>query len=707
VEEPVPVKAGDRIRLGYSGPTVEIIAIALGSKPLSPSAKATGHAGATVPAAPQDLALLRGSLGAERMPIDWGGVIGRLPTQAHFVLEHAQVSRRHAQIRVDGGRVRLRDLGSANGTFVNGRRLTQPIELEPGDRIDIGPFSLAFDGEALVSRSRSNNIELAAGDLRQIVTDRATGQPLTLLDDVSLVVRPRDFVCLLGPSGSGKSTLLGILSGRNPPAGGSVRLNGHDLYANFAALKQDIAVVPQKEVVHDSLTVGSALGYTAELRLPPDTDREEIDRSVAQMLEVVGLTPRRDTLLRNLSGGQMKRAGLANELMARPSLLFLDEATNGLDEQTDRDMMELFRRLADAGKTVVCVTHSLANVEATCHRVVILTEGGRLAFIGTPEEARRHFGIGRLGDVYRRLAERPAAQWQADFRASPLYAAYVRDRMPASLEQHRERALTGSVEQPARPNPLRQAWILARRYTAIWRGDPVALATMLGQAVLVAVVLGAVFGRLSNLDNPNRAARTVNLLLLLNVACFWFGCNNAAKEIVKERVIYSRERDFNLRIDSYFASKAGVLGLIAIVQVSLLFGIVCCWCNPPGPAVAQWCILVALALAGTGLGLLISALARTEEVAAALVPLLVMPQIILAGVIAPLSGPVRWLAQVVITAYWGTEALQAVLPESELQALGIRPSSPGFDLAMIGLHLVVFTAATLIILWYEGTRRRG
>ena len=108
------------------------------------------------------------------------------------------------------------DLGSSNGTFLNGKRLTRPTSLTVGDRIEIGPFSLQFDGSGLVSRSRSNNIELTAHSIKRVVQDRATKQPLILLDDVNLVIRPREFVCLLGPSGSGKTTLLAILSGRNP-----------------------------------------------------------------------------------------------------------------------------------------------------------------------------------------------------------------------------------------------------------------------------------------------------------------------------------------------------------------------------------------------------------------------------------------------------------------------------------------------------------
>src|SRR5579871_35308 len=595
IEDSAPLKVGDRIRLGPSGPTVEIVSVETsGAKsvravkpdmPVEPTQldEPAGGYGATVQAGSQHFNLLRGSLAAERIEVGRGGVIGREKDKVQFLLDHPHVSRRHARLTLDGDRVVLADLDSANGTHVNGRRISKPVVLNEGDRIDIGPFSLQFDGEALVSRSRSNNIELVARKLKRIVQDRATGNPLTLLHDVSLIVRPREFVCLLGPSGSGKSTLLAMLSGRNPPDGGFVEVNGEELYANFAALKQDIAVVPQKDVLHDSLAIGTALRYTAELRLPSDTGRDEIEGSVSDILEVVGLTNRRATLIRHLSGGQVKRASLANELISRPSLLFLDEVTSGLDEQTDREMMELFRQVADGGKTVVCITHNLANVEATCHLVVILTEGGRMAFVGTPDEAKEYFGVARLGDVYGKLATRKPEEWQLALKTSPFYARCVLDRLRIDTEPETDKEQASEVKIRQGVNPFRQAWILIRRYTAIWRGDAQAVLAMLGQSLLVALLLGTVFGKVGDTENPSeRVQRTVNLLFLLSVACFWFGCNNAAKEIVKERVIYSRERDFNLRIDSYYASKFAVLVVIALMQVGILFSIVRMWCGPPG-----------------------------------------------------------------------------------------------------------------------------
>ncbi len=432
-------------------------------------------------------------------------------------------------------------------------------------------------------------------------------------------------------------------------------------------------------MLHDSLAVGAALRYTPELRLPPDTGGEEIAASVSDVLEVVGLTSRSGTLIRHLSGGQVKRASLANELMARPSLLFLDEVTSGLDEQTDRDMMELFRQVADGGKTVVCITHSLANVEATCDLVVLLTEGGRLAFVGTPDEAK----------------------------SSPFFARYVRDRLAVDVDADEEGRPQRQREARAAVSPFRQAWILCRRYVAVWRGDPQALLAMLGQSLLVALLLGIVFGRLAAVNHPvERAQRTVNLLFLLNVACFWFGCNNGAKELVKERVIYARERDFNLRVDSDYVSKVLVLVLIAMIQVAILFGIVRAWCEPPGSAVWQWLALVPLAVAGTALGLLISAFARTEEVAVALVPIAIIPQIILAGVIAPLRGLGDVLAKGLVTVHWAERALEALLPESDRALLRLDQMEYAANLAGVAAHAAVFVTAALLLLWWQG-RSKG
>jgi ABC-type multidrug transport system ATPase subunit/pSer/pThr/pTyr-binding forkhead associated (FHA) protein len=646
----------------------------------------------------------------ELRPIALSGkmLIGRDEEHVEIHLPHPHISRVHAHITLQNDRTAvLVDLNSANGTYVNGARVRKPAAVRAGDQIDIGPYALLFTGAALVPRSRSNNVELVARDVSRVVTNRETGKPLTLLDDITLVIRPHEFVCLLGPSGSGKSTLLSALSGRTAPNSGCVLVNGQDLHAHFDALKQDIAVVPQKDILHESLSVGDALWYTARLRLPPDLSKAEVKGCINETLETVTLQQRRSVLIRHLSGGQVKRASLANEIMCKPSLLFLDEVTSGLDEQTDRDMMDLFRSVADTGKTVVCITHSLANVERTCHLVVILTAGGRLAFVGKPAEALEYFGIGRLGDVYERLAEQPAEHWQQTFKASPLYQRYITTRLP------KQEAAPVPVRPPARkPSEqgrlfLRQTALLAQRYFAIWRGDYLSLLAMLGQSILVAVLLGVLFGNLKDVTEAQaHALRSVNLLFLLAVTSFWFGCNNAAKELVKERVIYTRERDFNVQVGSYYCSKLLLLLLFSGVQALVLAGIVQFWCHPPGSFAGQCVLLTALAGAGVALGLAISAAAPTEEMAITLIPVAVVPQIILSGVIAPLEGWSKFLAQMLITGYWGNRGLDALLSEDEVRLARLTQGTFASALLVVLAHALVFILIALGVLFWQGRGAR-
>lgn len=227
--------------------------------------------------------------------------------------------------------------------------------------------------------------------------------------------------------------------------------------------------------------------------------------------------------------------------------------------------------------------------------------------------------------------------------------------------------------------------------------------TELGKA-LKASLLAAVFGRLADVIDPaGRARRAVNLLFLLGVTSFWLGCNTAAKELVKERVIYARERAVNLRADSYLASKILVLTLIALAQVTLLFAVTRAWCGPPGDPFAQWASLALLAAAGTSLGLLVSALSRTEEVALALVPVVVIPQIVLAGVIAPLSGPVELLARGVVGCHQGQLALQRLLPAADRLALGLADGGLTTPLLALAGHAVVCAGVTYTLLTRRGT----
>lgn len=629
--------------------------------------------------------------------------IGRDASQCSFELPHPLVSRRHAEIARHGTAATLRDLDSANGVYVNGRQIEREAELQCGDRVEIGPYVLRFDGHSLTTAtSRQNNIELAAVNLRREVLNPNTGLPVVLLDDISVCVHPREFTCILGAAGAGKSTLLQALSGRVPADFGQVLINQRDLYASFEQLKHDLAVVPQRDCVHELLTVEQALWYTAKLRLPADTSDEEIHARIQSLLKIIGLTDRAQNRIRDLSGGQRKRAVLGNEIIAEPSLLFLDEVTSGLDELTDREMMSLFREMAERGKTVVCITHTLANVESSCHLLVVLAQGGTLAFIGSPAEALVYFGISRLSEVYDLLATKPASDWKQNFRESEFYDRYVTQRLadssvvanfdPESKPRVRNsdhsvvvriaerldvlaESLPAALEQRVKPFIRRLAeadsalveqglhqtyWLSGRQYRLLL-ADKATLTMWVVQCLTVAFLLISVFGDVR--DSDPQTGKVPTLLFFLAISSYWFGCNNSAKQIVHERVILERERAVGLSPCGYWISKFGLLGLSTMTQTLGLFVLVTMGCHVPGSGLLQVCLLCGLALAGVAIGLAISTLATTEEAAISWVPVILIPQILLAGLIAPLEGWNETFAKAVVTSYWGQRSLLASLPD--------------------------------------------
>ncbi len=524
------------------------------------------------------------------------------------------VSRAHAEVgRLPGGGHILRDLGSTNGTFVGGQRVTVPRLLQPGALIQIGPFKLAYDGNSLLPFDQRGAMTLEARDLV-----RTVGAGRVILNKVSLIIQPREFVAIVGGSGSGKSTLLGALSGFARASSGEVRVNGDDYYDNFDAYRGVLGYVPQHDILHGRLRVDEALRYTAELRLPADTEHAEIEARVARVLDDVDMTAHRHQFIQDLSGGQRKRVSIAAELLADPSLFFLDEPTSGLDPGLEKKMMYTLRRLADAGRTVVLVTHATANIQQ-CDHVLFLAEG-RMVYFGPPRLALRMFNVasGDFADIYTKLegvadptsplVERElrreyqeltrgqppgspppslAELWALRFRRSETYNRFVHDRLEKAPSRVAEGqpavadpgasstsiAMKVAANRDVRPaiapvSGLRQFGILVRRYLRLMLSDRRTLAILLLQAPIIGgiLLLVAKEDALQNLESSH--GRLV--LFLLALVAVWFGILNSAREISKEQAIYRRERLANLRIGPYVASKVCVLAGLCLIQSLML-----------------------------------------------------------------------------------------------------------------------------------------
>jgi ABC-type multidrug transport system ATPase subunit len=604
---------------------------------------------------------------------------------SEIVLENPQVSRQHAVIDRVGGRHVLRDVGSTNGTFVNGQRITEHT-LTPGDVIQIGAFKLVYDGDSLDEYDQRGALRIDARNLSRTV--RRDGKTRMILKDVSLSIEPREFVALVGGSGTGKSTLMNALSGYAQATGGRVLVNGDDYYRNFDAYRTVLGYVPQDDIIHRTLPVDRALAYAAELRLPADTAPAEITQRIARVLEDVEMTPHRDKLVENLSGGQRKRVSIGAELLADPSLFFLDEPTSGLDPGLEKKMMYTLRRLADSGRTVVLVTHATANI-SQCDHVAFMSDG-RLVYFGPPAEALQFFNVtsGDFADIYTKLEgvasqqdadrwsvvqrdlqlehdawlnderrktkdEKPvlrpdvptlAELWEMKFRASPQYAHYVAGRLALAPSGPVAGGAGGSTSSSApRVSPLRQFGILARRYFDLIVQDRRNLLILLLQAPIIGALLMLVAKSDAIVGDKVFASEAKKVLFMLATVAVWFGIINAAREITKESPIFRRERLANLRIGPYVLSKIVILMLLVVIQSALLLGLVGFKVHFPamGVLLPGWIELyittLLTSLAGLAIGLAISSAAATPDRAISIVPLALIPQILFAGVIFTLG----------------------------------------------------------------------
>ncbi|WOZ01340.1 ABC transporter ATP-binding protein/permease [Streptomyces violaceoruber] len=569
-----------------------------------------------------------------------------------LVVSDLQVSRNHAEFHsTPDGRMEIRDLGSHNGTYVNG----QPIAkggtqlLGPTDVVGVGHSTFQIVGDRLEEFVDTGEVSFSARHLTVTVDGGKQ-----ILKDVSFGVPEKSLIAVIGPSGSGKSTLLKALTGYRPADQGEVLYDNRNLYKQFAELRQRIGLVPQDDILHKELTVKKALKYAAKLRFPADTTGAERNARIDEVLRELKLDIHKDKKVTSLSGGQRKRVSVALELLTKPSLIFLDEPTSGLDPGMDRDVMQLLRGLADDGRTVLVVTHSVAEL-ATCDKLLVMAPGGSVAYFGPPEEALNFFGYDTWADVFSAFENYRDYDWAGRWKGSQHYQMYAAD-----LDAVAPQSVQVPPMQAMRP-PKPQGWMsqfvtLVRRYTSVIASDKGFLALM----VILPAVLGAVSllidadkGLLPNPANPqtgriipNGTATTVLLILAVG-ACF-AGAANSVRELIKERVIYERERATGLSRSAYLMSKVFVLGLITVFQ-GLLVGVIGFASREipdeglilGGATLVELSLpIMALGFASMMFGLVISSLVKTAEKTMPLLVMFAIIQVVFTGCLFALNDAV-------------------------------------------------------------------
>ncbi|HZA08679.1 ATP-binding cassette domain-containing protein, partial [Mycobacterium sp.] len=569
--------------------------------------------------------------------------------------------------------VKIEDAGSINGTFVNGSRVKEAM-LHDGDVVTIGNVDLVFSGGTLVRRTETEAATRTGGlEVRGITLDIEHGR--RLLDNVSFAARPGTLTAVIGPSGAGKSTLDKVIVGATQPTNGTVSFEGHDIHAEYASLRSRIGMVPQDDVVHGQLTVNQALGYAAELRLPPDTTKEDRRQVIAQVLEELELTQHAEKRVDKLSGGQRKRASVAMELLTGPSLLILDEPTSGLDPALDRQVMTMLRQLADAGRVVVVVTHSLTYLDV-CDQVLLLAPGGKTAFCGPPSEIGRTMGTTNWADIFTKVGADPDAVHRRFLeRAAPPPA-------PAETEK------PADLGKPVHTSLWRQFSTIARRQVRLIvsdRGYFIFLALLpfimgvLSLSVPGNVGFGIPVPATQGGEAPNEPGM---ILVLLNVGAIFMGTALTIRALIGERPIFMREQAVGLSTTAYLLAKVVVFTMFALVQSAIAVVITVFGKSAPtqgavvlkNPTFELYVDVAATCVAAAMVGLALSALARSNEQIMPLLVVAIMSQLVFSGGMIPVTNrtvldQLSW----VTPARWGFAASASTVDLTKLVPPPVQP----------------------------------
>ena len=602
------------------------------------------------------------------------------------VIPSSNVSRFHAQIQKVGQRYRVEDLRSSNGTYVNGERIDGSVWLKPNDSIRVGQYRFVMGKDQLAGYDDGNGLRVDVIGLNKWVR-----KDLNILQNISASFKPREFIVVVGQSGGGKSTFVDAVAGYRPATPPSkVYVNDIDIYTHFDAIRNEIGFVPQKDIIHMELTIYQALDYAAQLRMPADTSPEERHKRIMEVLEDLDLTHRKDVQISGLSGGQQKRVSIGVELLTKPGLFFLDEPTSGLDPGTETALMQLMRRLADQGRTIILITHATKNV-MLADKVIFLARGGYLAWFGPPDEALAYFdqyrserdrraGKIEFDEIYAILddpSKGKAEDWAKRYRESKAHLEYISKPLAGKVSP--ERAMT--VPQPEKALPkagntrqissLRQFLILSARNIKILTRDRFALGLMLATAPLVSlldVILSLVMGRNPFDFNEGDMSQVMITLFLLTIYGVMVGGISQMREIVKEQEVYKRERLVNLKILPYVLSKIWIAALLALYQAAAYTVVHYLSFNMPGGAVEFFQVYITMALAtlaGMMLGLFASAFAPNASSAPLIVIILMLPQIVLGGALIPVPG----FISAPTSTRWAFEALMSITgPGSDVAA---------------------------------------
>jgi len=508
-----------------------------------------------------------------------------------------------------------------------------------------------------------------------------------LLTDISISFPSGNFTALVGPSGCGKSTLLKGILGQLPTQGELKK-----------PANARLGFVPQFSIAFPQLTVEENLSYAQKLTGPFDV------AAIQETLDVVGLLPHQHKKVNLLSGGQLRRLGLALELITKPEILFCDEVTSGLDPVAEEEILRLLKKLSrEKGLSVVCILHNLEQLCLFDHVVVL--KGGTLAASGAPMDILRHYGLNRYQELYPRL-----------------------DLFP-KLNNEQTATVEHTPIEVKVPSVAKQTAVLLHRRWKLFFADKgnlfLTLAMSLGFPLLVIIFAMKGLPQLQNLSltpqgsfidqlraqlDAQKSMLAVGslasgLIIFQIILLTLIGSNNGAKEIATERHILSKEKLSGLRPISYLYSKLLFLGSLSLFQGLWMCVLVKYVCKFPGSIFIQAPLLIGVVLAMSFTTLAISAWSGSGEKSSLLSTYLVGFQLPLSGIVLALPSTVEYLFKPGIIAFWGWSGYMSSMKtervyDAVVATAATHPQTVSVVFAVVIAHILVSIAVT-----YAGVKR--
>ena len=562
-----------------------------------------------------------------------------------IILSPTGVAKHHTTIHSSRNKILIRDEGSVNGTFVNTHKLQvgRVEELQNLDVIYVGNSKMILLEDKLYYQIFERSIRLDAIDIVKQV--RVKFKTKEISSHINMNIKPSEFVAFVGGSGAGKSTFMKCISGVDTPTTGTVLLNGENLHENYDNLKYNIGYVPQDDIVYPNLTLYDMLQYAAKLRMPDSTSYKARNQRIKEVLDIVQLTDFENSYIRQLSGGQRKRASIAVELIADPNLFFLDEPTSGLDPGTERSIMKTLQKMSRMGKTIILVTHNTLNLHL-CDKVAFFGNGGKLCFYGSPQEALEFFEVDDFVDIYNLINE-DVERWYEKFQDINNF------EKPQIVEKHQSNNIINKKK-----SFFKQLINLIKRYIKLISNDFQQMLLLFVQAPIIALALTLV--TTSNLYKSYEDTKAI--LFSIGCACIWLGLLNSVQEICKEKVILQKEYMADLKLSTYLFSKFIVQGILAFIQSFIMVYIFQKFEGQSSNSIlidGFWDIQIICFLSilcAAALGLFISSIVKNANIAMSIIPLILVPQLLFSGMLFKLEGKTEIISNVVLCR-WTVEGL--------------------------------------------------